>query len=1330
MRKLYLVLLCLVAAVTSLSAKQVWFDNSSTNWTTPEVYYWGGDNGLGSNFDDAKPMANVEGTTIYGYNVPDDIAGMKFRDLAGSGQSAGDITNIPEDGLWKGTATSNNGTYDGGDTPTPPTPSVDFPISSVSEIPAGMTLPTSFTPEAQIAGKTFHLVGANNLDETLTYNADYGCYVVITTLAGKEDWFKFNDGTWSTADYNLGSGDYVAYGSNTLYAAGGNCKPGDLADKKVLLMVNISEKLLYIPTNAEIKEALDAEPAIPTVYLRNEGDEWGYTPADWQLTSEDGGFTYSLTKNSVDANFEFLVSVDKTSVPFSQLTITGNVPVSQNYNNVVFPNKVYTNVTFTYTRATKSLEINGTAPVTPVVATWLPNSVSGWPDAPDADWSFSSEDGNIYTLGPIAEINGGFEFKISQTDNLWQDGFAVTGELKNYIDTKEGGNKVFMEGTYRNVTFTFNPEANTLQVDGKRVAQTGTITSGDYVLGNKFYIHYRNDADLNADWTVEEIAFDKWNGETNPNGLELHVFNFRANARTIPFYITNERGEVINAEKVFTLENFGTFGFPGTDEAEAMESCNSFQGLILGENYRVVCKIKQTNILTSESIATAQTHCLLGIFKPATTYSWGDTPQNLHIHGNLDGNWPALGVLGGIDPKEDTDGCANVTTGPEFTYNANTDIWYLDFKLGDAQGLNNQRGNGWEFTFVDEFGIQWYKADIELPYGEWTDGAMTVQTEDNHRNFYILDSEKFNSGETYRMQIRKNAATGVWQMRIVVKPEFNDALYIKSPENGIESPVVMPHAVDVEGNDIEGYYIYTMPYEDASKFQISKSDTDFDGQLIYAHNDQPACVLGTPYGIYDDGQVSEWSAEGTDLGMISVVVNYNTGALRVYSPSVIMKLASRHVQRIPGRFDGETYGVPASDLYNNVEGSSDEHPVTFDRVNSISVNLALTNLFFDRDCELTLTGLTVNGPTVENIAGRKFKLSDGAEGDKTAINNHIFHLPYSGHLTVDGQFDTTQPDYTFVLSYTISKNGLTKENSTTLVYEPNFQPYFVRPRPVADADETYTGSLLVQNAWLGNNNWAAIANRAIQFSGNTGDVDEDGNPIYYDYSGIPGQGVYDLSQARIGVYPGFKVTVDGVETENYHIPVGADKSNITKFYLANYGASNSAMDWSSAALAEGQLPVMVSLNSNTSADWLYEMQEGSRLTYQVFAHYPLYVFKGGVCADTFDEAKEVVVRTLESATPAAKAPAMRVTHTSTNDENGVCTIPDHVGVHSIVATRTFTGMTKLEQSTTGIEGVEAEAAANEAAPEYFNLQGIRVANPAPGNVYILRQGNTTTKVRL
>ncbi len=45
--------------------------------------------------------------------------------------------------------------------------------------------------------------------------------------------------------------------------------------------------------------------------------------------------------------------------------------------------------------------------------------------------------------------------------------------------------------------------------------------------------------------------------------------------------------------------------------------------------------------------------------------------------------------------------------------------------------------------------------------------------------------------------------------------------------------------------------------------------------------------------------------------------------------------------------------------------------------------------------------------------------------------------------------------------------------------------------------------------------------------------------------------------------------------------------------------------------------------------------------------------------------------------------------------------------------------------TTGIDGVNAD---NTTPAEYYNLQGIRVANPQAGGIYIMKQGKTVTKI--
>lgn len=58
-------------------------------------------------------------------------------------------------------------------------------------------------------------------------------------------------------------------------------------------------------------------------------------------------------------------------------------------------------------------------------------------------------------------------------------------------------------------------------------------------------------------------------------------------------------------------------------------------------------------------------------------------------------------------------------------------------------------------------------------------------------------------------------------------------------------------------------------------------------------------------------------------------------------------------------------------------------------------------------------------------------------------------------------------------------------------------------------------------------------------------------------------------------------------------------------------------------------------------------------------------------------------------------------------------------------------ITKIEvecfyTTTSGVEGIAVDDANGEA--EYYNLQGVRVAHPAAGNIYIRRVGNTATKI--
>ncbi len=51
-----------------------------------------------------------------------------------------------------------------------------------------------------------------------------------------------------------------------------------------------------------------------------------------------------------------------------------------------------------------------------------------------------------------------------------------------------------------------------------------------------------------------------------------------------------------------------------------------------------------------------------------------------------------------------------------------------------------------------------------------------------------------------------------------------------------------------------------------------------------------------------------------------------------------------------------------------------------------------------------------------------------------------------------------------------------------------------------------------------------------------------------------------------------------------------------------------------------------------------------------------------------------------------------------------------------------------DYSGAGVDGVNADSDGSDAPVEYYNMQGIRVMQPAPGNIYIRRQGSRVSKI--
>ena len=71
----------------------------------------------------------------------------------------------------------------------------------------------------------------------------------------------------------------------------------------------------------------------------------------------------------------------------------------------------------------------------------------------------------------------------------------------------------------------------------------------------------------------------------------------------------------------------------------------------------------------------------------------------------------------------------------------------------------------------------------------------------------------------------------------------------------------------------------------------------------------------------------------------------------------------------------------------------------------------------------------------------------------------------------------------------------------------------------------------------------------------------------------------------------------------------------------------------------------------------------------------------------------------------------------------------HVTSSSISGKVGSTGVAVLAvEGTMGVDGIIADEADADAIPVYYNLQGQRVVNPAPGQLVIKRQGATVSKI--
>lgn len=122
-------------------------------------------------------------------------------------------------------------------------------------------------------------------------------------------------------------------------------------------------------------------------------------------------------------------------------------------------------------------------------------------------------------------------------------------------------------------------------------------------------------------------------------------------------------------------------------------------------------------------------------------------------------------------------------------------------------------------------------------------------------------------------------------------------------------------------------------------------------------------------------------------------------------------------------------------------------------------------------------------------------------------------------------------------------------------------------------------------------------------------------------------------------------------------------------------------------------------------------------------------------ATTKETHHEVFYRVIAGSTPATYAAAETPSFAGfVAAENNKIEVPAGNGellvstrVHGVLSTPKSYTYDVQNDVTTGVENIEVE---NGAAAEYFNLQGVRVANPEAGHVYIRVAGGKAVKVRL
>lgn len=544
----------------------------------------------------------------------------------------------------------------------------------------------------------------------------------------------------------------------------------------------------------------------------------------------------------------------------------------------------------------------------------------------------------------------------------------------------------------------------------------------------------------------------------------------------------------------------------------------------------------------------------------------------------------------------------------------------------------------------------------------------------------------------YMLQVRINPEDASdYQIRIV-KALSAESLYIlgQDTNNGWDpsQPDDFKQYIDENGAAIEGRYYYTINYTTGTGegFKIStakgtsSSDRDTFNAALLSSADNTAnngnnafnATIDTPYTYTSYGDKSKGTGNwviSDGPGYYSIIVDEIAQTVTIVKPSIRVAISDIKLNTYTGELsDDNAKALTTTDKMP--KGATDKTPIYYNNVNYLTgtINVLAQQVPTGLALVISDVKVTVNGTDEYTI-----------DGNFGVGKNIINLLPYGGaHAT-----------YQVTISYSISNDDGAIGAAQTATSEEvsiNLVPDFEAPLTF-DATEM---------------------KRQFNHNGVTNVVSA------YVEAPVDFSSAYD-------VYPGFAVTVardltdDSTILGNEGTPIGTNwdmKTLSTVSYLPTYdGTANS--NWSAAAYNSNKLPVAVP-TTMTLAD-LSDAAKMPQIKYELFGHYPIIDLVG-----TVDPCGGYLTGTIVAAKIARTAETQVTTLSPSTDVANY-----RLSVYTTTADRSVTTKFSTTDITTGIEDIDADAAAGEEI--YFNLQGVRITNPQSG-IYIRYNGRTFDKV--